>query len=103
MEDLNKMIQKKIQEIWPDAQETISKISKDAAKTLKKSEKQLKAAYEKTRQSAEQLVLKAKREELYYELGKSVAPLLMPVHLKNKKVRELHAQIKNLNKQLHSK
>ncbi|MFA5038780.1 MAG: hypothetical protein WC732_03780 [Candidatus Omnitrophota bacterium] len=100
MEDLTKTIQKKIKEIWPDAQKHISKISKETLKTLKKSEKQLKAVYGKTKRSTEELILKAKREELYYQLGKRVAPLLTSDHLKNKNVMKIYSQIRRVNKEL---
>jgi len=103
MNDLKKTIQKKIEEVWPDAQKNISKISHKTLKTLKKSEKQLLAIYDKTKKKTEQLILQAKREELYYELGKAMAPLLSSDQLKNKTILKIYSEIQGVNKQLRSK
>ncbi|MFB3919534.1 hypothetical protein BU251_03625 [Candidatus Velamenicoccus archaeovorus] len=103
MNDLKKTIQKKIEEVWPDAQKNISKISHKTLKTLKKSEKQLLAIYDKTKKKTEQLILQAKREELYYELGKAMAPLLSSDQLKNKTILKIYSEIQEVNKQLRSK
>jgi len=103
MNNLQKTVQKKIEEVWPDAQKNISKISRKTLKTLKKSEKQLLAIYGKTKKKAEQLILQARREELYYELGKVMAPLLSSDQLKNKAILKIYSEIQGINKQLRSK
>lgn len=103
MNNLKKTIQKKIEEVWPDARKDISQISRETLKTLKKSEKQLLAIYGKTKKKTEQLILKARREELYYELGKSITPLLSSDQLKNKTILKIYSKIQDVNKQLRSK
>ena len=103
MDDLKKSIQKKIDSIWPGAQTDISKISRDALKALKKGEKQFTILYAQTKKKTQELVLRAQREELYYELGKTVASLLTSDQLKNKKVLKASTQITQINKKLRSK
>jgi len=103
MNNLQKTVQKKIEEVWPDAQKNISKISRKTLKALKKSEKQLLAIYGKTKKKAEELILQARREELYYELGKAMAPLLSSDQLKNKTILKIYSEIQGINKQLRSK
>lgn len=103
MEDIRDAIQKKIDEVWPGAQKQISKISKDALKSLKKSKKQLELAYGQTKKAAQEIAFKTKREQLYYELGKAVAPTLRSGCLKNKKVKSIYSEIQRLNKKLRSK
>jgi hypothetical protein len=103
MNNFQKTVQKKINEIWPDAQKHISRISRETLKTLKKSEKQLQTIYGATKKRTEELILKAKREELYYRLGQSVAPLLTSDQLKHKSVLKISMELREINKKLRSK
>lgn len=95
-------IQKEIERIWPDAQKNISKINKDAIKLLEKGEKNLLNIYNATKKKTEEILCKAKREELYYELGKLIAPRLTQEQLKNQKVAVTAAEIKKLNSKIRS-
>ncbi|MDD5018848.1 MAG: hypothetical protein PHH75_01570 [Candidatus Omnitrophica bacterium] len=103
MNDFQKTVQKKINEIWPDAHKHISKISRETLKTLKKSEQQLLTIYGTTKKKAEELMLKAKREELYYRLGQCIAPLLTSDQLKRKSVLKVYTELREVNKKLRSK
>ncbi len=103
MEDIKKTIQNEIEKIWPQAKKNISKLSKDTTKLLKKSEKELTIISKKIKTGVEQLVNKAKREELYRELGKYVTPLLTSDQLKNKNVMRIYSEIQQINKNLKKK
>ncbi len=103
MANIQDSIQKEIEKIWPQAKKNVSKINKDVVKLLKKSEKKLVEAYATAKKKTEQLVFKAKREELYYELGKKVAPLLTSDQLKNKNIMKISTEIRQLTKRLRSK
>lgn len=96
-------IQKEIEKIWPDAQKNITKINKEAIKLLEKGEKNLINIYNTTKKKTEEIICKAKREELYYELGKLVASRLTKEQLKNHKIAATTAEIKKLNSKIRSK
>ena len=103
MGNLQKNIQKEIEKIWPQAKRNILKINKDVTKVIRKGEDDLVAFYKDARKKTEKLVCQAKREELYYELGKSVAPLLTSDQLKNKNILRISTEIQRFNKKLRSK
>jgi hypothetical protein len=103
MADLKNKIQKEIDLIWPEAKKNISRVNKDVIRFVKKSEKNLIAAYDIAQQKTQQLLAKAKREELYYELGKSVAPLLTSDQLKNRNVLRISSEIRELSRKMRSK
>ncbi|MFH1690967.1 MAG: hypothetical protein ABIC68_00135 [Candidatus Omnitrophota bacterium] len=103
MKKVKNSIQKEIEKIWPDAQKNISKINKDAIKLLEKGEKNLLAIYNTTKKKTEEIVFKAKREELYYELGKMVASRLTKEQLKNKKIAFIAGEIRKLSNKIRIK
>lgn len=103
MKKIKDSIQKEIEKIWPQAQENITKINKDAIKLLKKGEKNLLAIYKTTKKKTEELIFKAKREELYYELGKQVASHLTQEQLNNKKIANIADEIKKITGKIRSK
>lgn len=103
MENLKNTIQKEIEKIWPQAKENISKFHKDVVELMKKSEKDIAIVSKRVKTNIEKLVAKAKREELYYELGKNVAPLLTSDQLKNKNILKITAEIRQLNKNIRKK
>jgi hypothetical protein len=96
-------IQKEIEKIWPSAQKEVAKINKEASKFLKESEKKITEVYCVAKKKGEELILKARREELYYELGKSVAHLLTSDQLKNKNILRISSEIRQLDKKLRAK
>jgi len=96
-------IQKEIEKIWPNAQKDLSKINKEANKFFRKSEKKIAQVYSGAKKKGEELILKAKREELYYELGKNVAHLLTSDQLKNKNILRIKSEIQQLSKKLRNK
>lgn len=103
MKKTKNSIQKEIEKIWPDAQKNISKINKDAIDLLKKGEKNLLNIYNTTKKKTEEIIYKAKREELYYELGKSVASHLTQEQLKNKKIAYIATEIRKLSTKIRLK
>ncbi len=103
MGKIQNSIQKEIEKIWPQAKKNVTKINKDVIRLLKKSEKSLIDTYSNAKKKTEELIFKARREELYYELGKGVAPLLTSDQLKNKNILKISTQIRYLNKKLRSK
>ncbi len=103
MEDIKNMVKREIEKIWPQAKENIIKFNKDAGKLLKKSEKDLTVISRNIKSGVEKLVCKAKREELYYELGKIIAPLLTSDQLKDKNILKIYSELQSLNKTLKKK
>lgn len=103
MENLKDFIQKEVEKIWPQAKKNISKFNKDASKLLKKSEKDMSLISKKIKTGVNKLVAKAKREELYYELGKAIAPQLTSDQLKNKNIFRIYSDIQTLSKSLRKK
>jgi hypothetical protein len=103
MADIKNKIQKEIEKIWPDAQKNLSKINKDVTRVMQEGEKNFNIFYAQAKKKTEEIVMKAKREELYYELGKCVAPLLTSDQLKDKKVLKIYTDIEQLNKKIRSK
>ena len=96
-------IHKKIEKIWPNAQKDLSKINKETKKFFRKSEKKIAEVYSGAKKKGEELILKAKREELYYELGKNVVHLLTSDQLKNKNILRIKSEIQHLSRKLHKK
>ncbi|MBI5873637.1 MAG: hypothetical protein HZB36_05790 [Candidatus Omnitrophica bacterium] len=103
MEDLKNKVQKEIEKIWPQAKKNINTINRNAVKIMQKSEKDLAAISKNIKTGVEKLVYKAKREELYYELGKGIAPLLTSDQLKDKNILKIYTEIQQLSKHLRKK
>jgi predicted transcriptional regulator len=103
MENAKDYIQKEFEKIWPKAKKNITKVNKDLTKLMKRSEKNLIDVYSNVKKKTEAVIMRAKREELYYELGKNVTPLLTSDQLKNKNVLEIYSQIQQLSKKLRNK
>ncbi|OIO36091.1 MAG: hypothetical protein AUJ74_03730 [Candidatus Omnitrophica bacterium CG1_02_44_16] len=103
MENAKDHIQKKFDKIWPQAKRNITKANKDLVKLMKKSEKNLIDAYSNIKEKTGSVIMRGKREELYYELGKNVATLLTSDQLKNKNILDIYTRIQQLNKKLRNK
>ncbi|MEK7850095.1 MAG: hypothetical protein AAB213_04715 [Candidatus Omnitrophota bacterium] len=103
MENAKNYIQKEFEKIWPQAKKNITKVNKDLSKLIKKSEKNLIDVYSNVKKKTEAVIMRAKREELYYELGKNVTSLLTSDQLKNKNILEIYTQIQQLSKKLRNK
>ncbi|HAJ56196.1 MAG TPA: hypothetical protein DCL35_00310 [Candidatus Omnitrophica bacterium] len=103
MDNLKDTIQKEIEKIWPQAKKNITKFNQDAVQLMKKSEKDLAVISKNIKTNVEKLVCKAKREELYYELGKNIAPLLTSDQLKDKNVLKIYTEIQQLSRRLRKK
>jgi hypothetical protein len=102
MKDINTLVRKEVKKIWPQAKKTLQQLNKDANRIFKKTEKNLIDAYAKTKKATEEVVLKAQREKLYYELGKLAAPLLTSDQLKNNNILRLSTEIRQLTKKIRS-
>jgi hypothetical protein len=83
--------------------ESLQQLNKDATRLFKKTEKNLIEAYTKTKKTTEDVIVRAQREKLYYELGKFVAPLLTSEQLKNKNILRLATEIQSLSKKIRRK
>lgn len=103
MDNVKEIIQKEIEKIWPDAKKNITKVNKDIVKLVKKGEKNIVDIYEVAKKKTKELVLKTKREELHYELGRAIVPLLTSDQLKNKNILKIYTEIQQLGKKLRSK
>ncbi len=103
MSNIKDTIEKEFDRIWPQTQKNIAKINKDVVKLLKKSEESFVSASKTVKKSIEKLVLKAKREELYYELGKNISTFLTSDQLKDKNILRISTEIQRVNKNLRTK
>lgn len=103
MENLKEKIRKEIETAWPEAQKNLANINKDVSRLLKNSEKNLIDFYNQTKKKTQEVIARAKREELYYELGKKVSPLLTSDQLKDKEILRINTEIQKLSKKLRSK
>lgn len=100
MNDIQKNISREIKKIWPKAQKSMDKINRNLTKAMQRGEKDLRKFYKDAKKKTESIILKAKREELYYELGKNVGPLLTSEQLKNKNILRIYTDIRELSKKL---
>jgi len=103
MKDIRNIVRKEIKKIWPRAQKDIDRLGKDTAKLMKKTEKNLIDLYAQAKKTTQETILKAQREKLYYELGRSVASLLTSDQLKNKAILRLDTEIRQINRKLRAK
>jgi len=103
MRNIRQKVKKEIEKIWPQAEKNLTRLSKDAAKLMKKTEKNIVEMYAEAKKQTQNVVRKAQREKLYYELGRIVSPLLTSDQLNNKNVLRLHQEIRQLNKKLRKK
>lgn len=103
MKNLANTFHAEIKKIWPEAQKNMTKINKDVSKLLKKSESTIVSASKKFKKSAEIVIFKAKREELYHELGKKIFSSLTSNQLKHKEIFRIASELKKISKSLRSK
>lgn len=103
MPNIAGIVQKEIEKFWPKAQQGLSKISKDVSKILEKSEKDFAHLSKNVHKGVNRVVSQVKREELYYELGKNILPLLSSEQLKDKNIFRIYSEIQRLNKAIRSK
>ncbi|MFH1995416.1 MAG: hypothetical protein ABIJ27_00280 [Candidatus Omnitrophota bacterium] len=90
--------QKNLAKVWEATQKQLNTIVKEATVLAKKSEIYIKDISGKGKIEAEILIAKAKREKIYYELGKVVAGT--GGKSRDKKVAELRKQIADLRKDM---
>jgi sulfite reductase alpha subunit-like flavoprotein len=91
---------KEIEKLWPQTQKQLQNVNKDVMKLMQKSEKNLVGLYNSAKKKTEELIFKAKIEELYYELGKKVTPLLTEEQSKNKSIAKICSELSDLKKKL---
>ena len=103
MQNIRETVLHEIEKNWPKAKKNISKLNKDISKLLKTSEENLVHISKNVQRGTEKLIAKARREELYYELGKTIAPLLTSDQLKNKNVMRIYSQFQQIHKALRKK
>lgn len=103
MKDIRERVKKEIKKIWPKAEKNLARLGKDAARLMKKTEENIIEMYAEAKKQTQEVVWKARREKLYYDLGRSVAPLLTSDQLKNKNVLRLSQAIRQLDKKLRKK
>jgi len=103
MKDIQSTIQKEIKKLWPQAEKSIAQLNKDTQKFMKETEKTLAATYKKTKKTTEEVIFKAQREKLYYDLGRAVLPLLSAEQLKNKRIAPMVQEIRKLSRRIRSK
>lgn len=91
---------KNIEQIWQQTQKQLRKMANEAMVLTKKGERQLRSLTEKGKIQTEILILKTKREQLYYRVGKLVATSRK---ITNKKILGIRREISSLNRQIINK
>ena len=99
MEKNNKDFQENLSKIWEMTQSQLTSLAKEASILAKKSEAYIRDISGKGKIEAEILIAKAKREKLYYELGKTMACAKKSPG-KEKKIEQLQRQIATLNREV---
>ncbi len=103
MKDFQSYVRKEIKKFLPQAQKSMAQLNKEAQKLMEKTEKNLLETYAKTKKATEALIFKARREKLYYELGRAVLPVLTAEQLNHKRIAPTLREIKKLNRKIRSK
>ena len=103
MKDLQATIRKEIKKFWPQAEKSMAQLNKDTQKFMKETEKNLTTTYKKTKKTTEEIVFKAQREKLYYDLGRAVLPVLSAEQLSHKRIAPTVREIRKLNRKIRSK
>jgi len=86
---------KDFEKMWLETKHQVLKLSKETLDLLKKGEKEVVKASGKAKISLEVMVLKAKKEQLYYLIGKEIVK-----SGKTTKVDKLIKEVKDLNNQI---
>ncbi|MFC1645745.1 hypothetical protein ACFL2Y_01025 [Candidatus Omnitrophota bacterium] len=86
---------KDFEKMWLETKHQVLKLSKETLDLLKKGEKEVVKASGKAKISIEIMVLKAKKEQLYYLIGKESVK-----RGKTSKVDKLVKEVKSLNSQI---
>lgn len=103
MQNIKEVVKKEIEKFWPKAQKGLTKLNQDVLKLMEKSEKDFAHLSKNVQKGVNRIVSGVRREELLYELGKSVLPLLTSDQLKDKKVLKIYTEIQRLNKVIRAK
>jgi len=98
MPEKNEDFQKNLTKVWEITQRQLDKMVKEATVLAKKSEVYLRDISGKGKIEAEILISKAKREKLYYDLGKTVAAVTGKN--RKKKVELLQKELSGLNRNI---
>lgn len=95
-----KKIEKDLAKLWERTKKYLKKAADESLKIAKKGEENIKVFSQKSKLSAEALLLRTRQERLYSNLGKAV---FKTGKLTSKKVRKLHKEIKGLEKEIKDK
>ena len=99
------MVQKKsedLKKIWGETKKEFSKLSKDAVILLKKGEKEAVRFSEKGKLNFENTLLKLKKEQIYYTLGKEAVKAYKKNQPDSATLRRLMGQLDAIDKQVSS-
>jgi len=89
-----------IEKVWPKTKKELEKAIESAKKMLIKGEEHLKDFSEKGIEKTKKMSLSLKKEKLYYDLGKTIAATAASKWANDKKVSDLMAGIKALERQI---
>ncbi len=92
-------LQKNLENIWAELQIQVNDISKEAKEIGKKTEAFLRDFSIKGKAKTEEMMLRLKREQLYYNLGK----LLAKSPKSGKKIASMKSEISVLDRQIKGK
>ncbi len=103
MKDFQSYARKEIKKFLPQAQKSMAQLNKETQRLMEKTEKNLLQTYAKTKRATEALIFKARREKLYYELGRAVLSVLTAEQLNHKRIAPTVKEIKKINRKVGSK
>ncbi|MFC1577179.1 hypothetical protein ACFL3N_02445 [Candidatus Omnitrophota bacterium] len=94
----NQDLQKNLAQVWETTQKQLNTMVKEATVLARKSEAYIRDISGRGKIEAEILIFRARREKLYYELGKAVAG--SSGKNREKKIEEIKGQVSELSKSI---
>jgi len=91
---------KDFEKMWKDTKQQLSKVSQETLELLKKGESEIVKVSGKAKINFENLLLKLKKEQLFYIIGKESYKLLRKSKLGNAKLTSLNKEIKEIERQI---
>jgi hypothetical protein len=90
-------LQKNLTKVWKKTKKQLNKAAQETSRLIKKGEGHIKDLSFKGKIKSEILILKTKRESLYYYLGRAVA---ISKTKTNKKIEKIQKEINEINKEI---
>jgi vacuolar-type H+-ATPase subunit H len=89
--------------IWQETKEQLVQLSKDTTDFLKRGEEEISKVSGQAKKNFENMVLKLKKEQLFYFVGKEAYKLLKNKRVPKASLKKLIEEVKNIDKQIRIK